>query len=771
MKKSGLAVVNIAFIFLWLSQLAYGFDSPVISGVTREEVTACLSEVKLHHIAAYPAIRQDKEKRWSKLEAEDKIGIHKPYHDRVLAAEGDLYLFAMPDENRNSIAGYSFPTKRSVLIHDIESVRKIIREDSVGDPWYGAVLCFLQYRLSLPKTSAASNGKPISKIERPVTDGASAASSGTHTAAGQDTQVKPAPAAPSGSTQTAERTLAELGALTGKSSQEALRMLTSVLTAAIGKTPNIVTALAGVNALTANSIQEALTILKPLLTDAAKKNPSATKALAALNALTADAPEDAVAVLITILADSTSKNPNVAKTLASLQSLPQSAPDVQSASSSGGPVITTPVSVDTATQIENEDESWKAIPTREGCRFVMHTGDFFLLMKTGNDASNNAPVTWSGRCTPGKLISGSGRLIYEFTFILPGLGTSQRMRTEMTGTATDGMFEGASENASFSDGNDFDDKTPPGTMVLENLGDARNPMPFFYRNGCSHDVDSENQISPETNYGCDVSEGAAFRKSLMGSRAGGTSAPRPAAVAAGTSASDGADSPIALGKLSRQQIAACAEDIKRKQVESQSWGGDVNATANRLGRFQKELFEGRCAGHPDAAKYLVGANKMLGDSGNVAGSGDTTSSLSEGYVDVQGATQCVGYYVVSDKPETRTSLRRFSFGIRNTCSFPIYIGFTGYSSERLTHRLFDYVGDLPRSSTGNRYWRPGDKLETVPFNILSNDSFHVKIDWACPTEEQATQITGKKIIHIAANKDRASCRARIYEPTSRGVAQ
>lgn len=73
--------------------------------------------------------------------------------------------------------------------------------------------------------------------------------------------------------------------------------------------------------------------------------------------------------------------------------------------------------------------------------------------------------------------------------------------------------------------------------------------------------------------------------------------------------------------LSQQQIAACSEDIKRKQVESQSWGGDVNATANRLGRFQKELFEGRCAGHPEAARYLTGANKMLGYSSEETSSG------------------------------------------------------------------------------------------------------------------------------------------------------
>jgi len=75
------------------------------------------------------------------------------------------------------------------------------------------------------------------------------------------------------------------------------------------------------------------------------------------------------------------------------------------------------------------------------------------------------------------------------------------------------------------------------------------------------------------------------------------------------------------GGLPTQQIAACSEDIKRKQIESQSWSGDANAVAIRLGRYQKDLFEGRCAGHPEARAYIAGANKMLGYGGSATGGG------------------------------------------------------------------------------------------------------------------------------------------------------
>ncbi len=84
--------------------------------------------------------------------------------------------------------------------------------------------------------------------------------------------------------------------------------------------------------------------------------------------------------------------------------------------------------------------------------------------------------------------------------------------------------------------------------------------------------------------------------------------------------------------LSQQQIANCTTDIHNKQRESQRWGGNANDVANRLGRYQKELFEGRCAGHPQAAAYIRGANKMLGyrNEGSTPMSGSTRQSTNSG---------------------------------------------------------------------------------------------------------------------------------------------
>jgi len=88
---------------------------------------------------------------------------------------------------------------------------------------------------------------------------------------------------------------------------------------------------------------------------------------------------------------------------------------------------------------------------------------------------------------------------------------------------------------------------------------------------------------------------------------------------------------VPVGGLTQQQISACSEEIKRAQIDSQRWAGDVNDVAARLGRMQKELFEGRCSGHPEAQAYIAGANRMLGHGANAPmGTGGSLPPLSAG---------------------------------------------------------------------------------------------------------------------------------------------
>jgi len=73
--------------------------------------------------------------------------------------------------------------------------------------------------------------------------------------------------------------------------------------------------------------------------------------------------------------------------------------------------------------------------------------------------------------------------------------------------------------------------------------------------------------------------------------------------------------------VGQTNVAACSEEIQRIQVESQQWSGSSDDVAAKLGQFQKALFEGRCAGHPEAAAYIASANRMIGYGGNPEGAG------------------------------------------------------------------------------------------------------------------------------------------------------
>jgi hypothetical protein len=84
-----------------------------------------------------------------------------------------------------------------------------------------------------------------------------------------------------------------------------------------------------------------------------------------------------------------------------------------------------------------------------------------------------------------------------------------------------------------------------------------------------------------------------------------------------------AEKSLTSDAFNQGQIDACSSDIKAMQVQSQSWPGDVNENAARLGLYQKDMFEGRCAGHPEAQAYINSANRMMGYS---AGSGSGGSS-------------------------------------------------------------------------------------------------------------------------------------------------
>ena len=88
----------------------------------------------------------------------------------------------------------------------------------------------------------------------------------------------------------------------------------------------------------------------------------------------------------------------------------------------------------------------------------------------------------------------------------------------------------------------------------------------------------------------------------------------PALAAArptGPAARNPASAPAGPNAMTPAKIAECDKLAVDKQRESQTWPGDVASRSARLGDYQKELFLGRCAGHPQAKTYLANADAML----------------------------------------------------------------------------------------------------------------------------------------------------------------
>ncbi|MFN7180899.1 hypothetical protein [Hyphomonas sp.] len=174
------------------------------------------------------------------------------------------------------------------------------------------------------------------------------------------------------------------------------------------------------------------------------------------------------------------------------------------------------------TGLFSKDYSWGALQAGQ-CYAIFFIGDRLEISWAGNDIR----YSWSGGCDSEGLITGQGKLTTEFWTPPSDWNPSRtNYRLETTGSASQGMFTGMTSEATFSDADDWNDATPPGTMQWHDFGDVRNPMPSFYQNGCSYFVDGNGQADlSEPSFGCDPGGGqrllAAMRAGDMSYFAGG----------------------------------------------------------------------------------------------------------------------------------------------------------------------------------------------------------------------------------------------------------
>ena len=151
--------------------------------------------------------------------------------------------------------------------------------------------------------------------------------------------------------------------------------------------------------------------------------------------------------------------------------------------------------------------------------------------------------------------------------------------------------------------------------------------------------------------------------------------------------------PVTVG-LDPAQADACSRDIKAMQVQSQGWPGTAAENAARLGQYQKDLFEGRCAGHPETAAYLGSANRMLSYSAATGGVPGAKDRAKRSHVPGAVATQCLAI-----KPDG---------GVNNRCDFAIeYV----YCVSKPTAGSWSASFDCSRGKSGA--WQIGPRSTAI----------------------------------------------------------
>lgn len=113
--------------------------------------------------------------------------------------------------------------------------------------------------------------------------------------------------------------------------------------------------------------------------------------------------------------------------------------------------------------------------------------------------------------------------------------------------------------------------------------------------------------------------------------------------------------------LGPDQAKACEDEVRALQAASAGWRGTVDEISLKLAMAQRTLYAARCAGHPDAASLIIGAERVIADTGPrallVETAPDQTTPV---------ATDCLEPVPLGAMGPASTSSV-----FRNTCGYPV----------------------------------------------------------------------------------------------------
>ena len=120
------------------------------------------------------------------------------------------------------------------------------------------------------------------------------------------------------------------------------------------------------------------------------------------------------------------------------------------------------------------------------------------------------------------------------------------------------------------------------------------------------------------------------------------------------------------------QLTECDDAMRTAQTDSQTWKGTPEEKALRLGQIQRTLFNGRCAGHAQAAALVADAERSIAISAASAASAYTSPSETS-----PDAIDCVVPMIPNDPRNTTGST-----ALRNSCAYPVTVAYCNVAPLR-----------------------------------------------------------------------------------------
>lgn len=206
--------------------------------------------------------------------------------------------------------------------------------------------------------------------------------------------------------------------------------------------------------------------------------------------------------------------------------------------------------------------------------------------------------------------------------------------------------------------------------------------------------------------------------------------------------------------MTAERIADCDIMVKALQQSAATWPGTSAEISTRLGTQQKNLFTTMgCAGHPQAAAYIAGAEKMIADGAKPA----ATAGLKPSQFAREEMSRCLAYKLVSSK--ATGAYAKYVFSYTNTCNVELHFNASILQNGQNINLL--RAGGIIKPQETREF------DATIPVA----KTMSLRMQNACETKEQVERSLGRKVTSNNFNDQLRKCTGFFYVPPTGGVGK